>query len=896
MYKNYFVRITVIVLAFFSLSVGSQNSNGLWTAISESKAKQSEQVFRKIELKTEKFYQLNIEGLKSALQNVGDRENIGNTIISFPNSDGKLNNFKVFEASIMEPELQAEYPNMRSYAGQGIDNPTEIIRFSITDKGLHAMFLGTANGTQFIDPFSVDGNIYTVYSKRNLEARNFEFECGVIDDPLLNTATEDDSMWARNANDGTLRNYRIAVACTGEYASYHGGTTAGAMAAIVVTMTRVNSVFERDLSITMTLVANNSSIIYTNAATDPFNNNNPGILIGQSQTVINNIIGAANYDIGHTFSTGAGGLASLGVTCINNFKAQGVTGTDQPTSDAFDIDFVAHELGHQFGAPHTFNGTVGNCSGSNRSPANAYEPGSGSTIMAYAGICGSDDIQNGSDAYFHQNSIIRIWDHINTTGTCPINRTDTGNTEPIANAGANYIIPKGTPYKLDGSNSTDVDGMESLTYTWEQYDLGPAGLPSETALTGPLVRTYEGTSNPVRYVPRLIDIMSNGGTSTTWEKLSNVNRNINYKLTVRDNDARGGQTGADQMTATVAAAAGPFKVTSQNTGTISWDVGSTQTITWDVAGTTSNGINEANVNILLSTDGGANFNTVLASNVPNNGSRAITVPNVTSGSSRIMVEAANGIFFNVNAQNIAIGVTIVCDTYASGPLSVVIPDSPGANVQGTPIFHSINVPTSGSISDMRVSLNVTHSYVGDLIVQLQHPNGSSFVNLWARTCNSAQYNNIDITFKDGEAAIACANPTAGTYAPANPLSAFDGLEMSGEWAIVLVDFYAGGTGTLNNWSLEFCTETMSVQDNEFDNLSIYPNPNNGQFNIGFNSKSGEAVAIAVYDMRGRSIYNKTYNSVGRFEEVIQLDNAQSGVYMLTISDGLQKVTKKIVVE
>lgn len=895
MKKNYIKRIATIFIAFLSLSLSSQNSNEFWTSINESKAKEYDEVLRKIELKQENFFQLNLEGLKSALQNVGDRENQGNTIISFPNAKGELNRFRIFEASIMEAELQAQFPEIRSYAGQGIDNPTEIVRFSITPKGLHAMFLGTDEGTQFIDPFSTEGNIYTVYARRNLEALNFDFECRVIDDPLLDRAI-DDAPLARNADDGMLRNYRLAVACTGEYAAFHGGTTASALAAIVVTMTRVNGIYERDLSITMTLVSNNTSIIFTNASTDPFNNTNTGVLINQSQSVINSTIGAGNYDVGHTFSTGAGGLAGLGVTCINNQKARGVTGVAQPVGDAYDVDYVAHELGHQFGAPHTFNGTVGSCVGGNRSSANAFEPGSGSTIMAYAGICGSDNVQIGSDAYFHQNSIFRIWNHVLSTGACPVNRTATGNTEPVAVAGTNHVIPQGTPYKLDGSGSSDVDGMASLTYTWEQYDLGPAGLPTETTASGPLVRSFEGTSNPVRYVPRLPDVVANGGSSTTWEKLAMVSRNINFRLTVRDNDASGGQTDFDQMTATVTTAAGPFTVTSQNVGSISWDVGSTQTVTWNVAGTTGNGVNEANVNILLSTDGGLNFDTVLASNTPNDGSHNITVPNVASGNCRIMVEAANGIFFNVNSNSFAIGVDIICTTYASGAVGLAIPDGAGANTQGQAVANVINVPDSGTITDLRVNVDVTHSYIGDLVMQLQHPNGTDFVNIWARSCNTGQFGNIDITFKDGEPAISCASPTVGLAAPANPLSAFNGLEMNGDWTLILADFYTGDTGTLNDWSLEFCSESLSVQENELNNLSIYPNPNNGEFNIGFNPQSGEAITIDVYDIRGRSIYNNIYSSVGRFDEVIKLNSAQSGVYMLTISDGTQKVTKKIIVE
>ncbi|EPR72400.1 putative internalin [Winogradskyella psychrotolerans RS-3] len=901
MFKNYLIKSITIVIVFFSISATSQTSDELWTSVNESKAKQSKQVFRKINLKSEKFFQLNIEGLKNAIQNIGNRENTGNTIISFPNSEGELNRFKVFEASIMESELQAQFPNMRTYAGQGIDNPTEIIRFSITPKGFHAIFLGTSYGTQFIDPFSKEGNIYTVYSKRDLTDSDFEFECGVIDDDSLLETTSFSNSLARNADDGLLRNYRIAVACTGEYTQFHGGTVPDAMAAIVVTLNRVNSIYERDLSITLTLVADNASIIYTDGETDVFSNNSNSVLISQSQSVINAAITSAGYDIGHTFSTGAGGLASPGVTCNTNSKARGVTGISQPVGDAFDIDFVAHELGHQFGAPHTFNGTVGNCSGANRSGSNAYEPGSGSTIMAYAGICGSDNIQVGSDAYFHQNSINRIWNHVTSTGACPVNRVATGNLEPVADAGANYVIPQGTPYLLDGSNTSDVDGLETLTYTWEQYDLGTAGLPTETTTTGPLVRSFEGTNNPVRYVPRLEDILGNGGISTTWEKLVTISRNINFVLTVRDNDARGGQTDSDQMTITNIAAAGPFTVTSQSTNQIVWTPGETETITWNVAGTTSNGVNTANVNIRLSTDEGLTYDTFLATNVPNDGSHQIVVPNVSGAKCRIMVEGAGNIFFNLNTSFFAIGNYIydtvqVCESYTFD-LGVTVPER-----TDTYIGFNLNVPTSLIMTDANITVDVTHPNSGDLNYGLRHPaySGTFLIRLASLECSFSA--NPNLVFDDDGGAINCATLSNGdSVIPEDALSAVNGTDSQGTWTFFIFDRTVNNTvSSINSVTIEVCENSveavLSIEDNELDQLSIYPNPNNGAFNIQFNPKSGEDISVVVYDIRGRSIYTKNYTNVRRFEETIQLNNAQSGVYLLTITDGAQKVTKKIIVD
>ncbi|MEP5255965.1 MAG: reprolysin-like metallopeptidase [Winogradskyella arenosi] len=901
MLKNYALRLCTIAIVLLSVSAQAQNSTSLWTRVDEQKAKQSEQVIRKIKLQDEAFFHLNLEALKTVLETVGNRENTGNTVVSFPNSEGKLSAYQVFEASVMEDELQAKYPNLRSYAGQGVDNPNEIIRFSVTTKGLHAMVLGTQKGTQFIDPFSTTGDLYTVYAKSAIYDSNFEFECGVIEDETLLENTTLNTTSTLDANDATLRNYRLAVACTGEYAQFHGGTVADALAAIVVTITRVNSVYERDLSITLTLVADNEDIIFTDPATDNLNNDNESILISQSQSVIDAAITTAGYDVGHTFSTGAGGLAGVGVTCNSNFKARGVTGVTQPIGDAFDIDYVSHELGHQFGAPHTFNGTVGSCSGGNRSTFNAYEPGSGSTIMAYAGICGSDNVQVGSDAYFHQNSLNAIWSHVSSTGTCPVNRTATGNSEPTAEAGANYSIPKGTPYKLNGSNSTDVDGLETLTYTWEQYDLGNAGVPTETITSGPLVRSFEGTTNPTRFVPQLSDLLNNGGTSTTWEKLSNVDRNINFKLTVRDNDSRGGQTDSDQMTITNVSAAGPFVVTSQSESEIVWTPGETETITWDVAGTTGNGVNTANVNILLSTDEGLTYTTVLASNVPNNGSYTITVPDVSAPKCRVMVEGAGNIFFNVNTSFFAIGNYVyenvqICESYTYN-LNTAVPEST-SNYTG----YGLTFPTSINMTDANITVDITHPNSGDLFYGVRHPeySGSFLIRLASQECSGTA--NPNLVFDDQGSAINCGTLSNGdNVIPEDALSAVNGTNAQGNWIFYIFDNTINNTSSvLNSVTIEACqfsTEAvLSVEDNELEALSIYPNPNNGDFNVQFNPRSGEAISLAVYDIRGRAIYAESYNSVSRFNETVHLQNAQSGVYLLTITDGGQKVTKKIIVE
>lgn len=909
MRKNYFKNILVAVLMMFTLNIFAQGGRSFWTESSKENASRKELNFRKTEPTKAQFYNLNIEALKLYLADAPNRKNgviASEKLVSFPTSDNTFETYSVMEASIMEETLQQKYSNIRTYVGKSIDNPTNTMRFSITPQGLHTMSFVSGKGLEFIDPYTKDAGQYIVYAKKDLPRLDTTWTCDFEDDQVSieGKSTSVNTMF--NANDGMMREFRLALACTVEYAQFHwtaAGLTiidseaakkAAVLAAMVVTINRNNFVYERDLSVTMTLVANNESIIFINS--DSFSNDNAGALINESQTVIDANIGFSNYDIGHTFSTGGGGLAQLNSPCTTS-KARGITGSPAPVGDPYDIDYVAHEMGHQYGAPHTFNGDSGSCAG-NRSATNAYEPGSGSTIMGYAGICAPQNVQSNSDAYFHQKSLQMMWANITTGNSTCASQTPTGNSAPTANAGANYTIPALTPYKLTGS-STDIDGTTSHTYTWEQYDLGAAGLPEETNTSGPLVRSFEGTDSPIRYIPRMSDILTLGGISTTWEKLASVNRSINYRLTVRDNDPDGGQTAVDAMTATVNAAAGPFVVTSQNTQGITWLTGETRTITWNVAGTTSNGVDTANVNILLSTDGGQNFDTVLASNVPNDGSHDIIVPNVFGPYSRVMVEGAGNIFFNINSEDFQVNASIntTCVTYSSGNVNIPIPDGPAANTQGAPIFNTINIPDPGNVDEILVSVDVTHSWIGDLVIQVSDPNGAEFTNVWARSCNDTQYGDINVTFDDNAAPINCATPTQGTYAPAAPLSVFNGLDQLGDWQIAMADFYNGDTGTLNSWSIDLCSTTitnLSTEEFSLSGLSIFPNPNNGQFTIKFNN--AKDVKLEVYDVRGRAVLSEDYNVSGQFNETINLGSVQSGMYLLKVNNGGKIITKKIIVE
>lgn len=585
--------------------------------------------------------------------------------LKLPRPDGSLGTFAIVEAPVMAAELAAQFPEIRTYRGFDMEDPGRTARLDLTPQGFHAQVLG-AGGAYYIDPlFHLDQSVYVSYRKDQLTldpVTSRSRQDGTAD-PVFDLDTSTATPWsvAAGSDDdpgpfsqrsgATLRTYRAAVAATGEYTAFHGGTVAAGQAAIVTAINRVTGIYEVEFAIRLQLVANNSSLVYTNAATDPYTNNNGVAMLAQNQTTVTSVIGSANYDIGHVFSTGGGGVASLGVVGFSTLKARGVTGLSSPIGDPFYVDYVAHEMGHQFGGDHTFNSAQGACSGNGVS-ASAYEPGSGSTIMAYAGICGSDDLQPNSDPYFHSRSFDQIINFVDNVIPLVGTRTSTGNTVPTADAGADYTIPAQTPFRVTGS-ATDADSGDALTYNWEQRDLGPfQSLAAADNGTSPLFRSWNATSDPTRYFPRLGDLLSN--TLAVGEKLPTVNRTLDLRLTVRDNRSGGGGVNTDDMVVQVINTGAAFAVTAPNLSTVSWPGASLQTVTWNVAGTDSGAINTPTVNIRLSTDGGLTYPTILASNVLNDGSEEILVPSVNTSQARVMVEGAGNIFFDISNANFAI--------------------------------------------------------------------------------------------------------------------------------------------------------------------------------------------------------------------------------------------------
>ena len=622
------------------------------------------------------------------------------SILSIPKPDGTLERFSIFVSSIMAPELAAKFPEIQTYAGQGIDNPASTVRLDLTPRGFHAQVI-SPDGTYYVDPYSnLPSDFYAVYARGSARLdRGFqELQADILEQKgdgisAGSNPTNSGPVLPRSGNE--LRTYRTAVAATGEYTQFHGGTVALGQAAIVTAMNRLTGIYQTELSIAFQLVANNDRLVFTDPNTDGYSNFNGFAMLGENQTRVDSVIGNANYDLGHVFSTGGGGVASLGSVGVNSRKAQGVTGLPTPIGDEFYVDFVAHEIGHQFGGNHTFNGVAGNCPARNGSTA--YEPGSGTTIQAYAGICASDDLQRNSDPYFHSVSLDEMVRHVDTVIPNVGTRVLTGNAIPNVNAGADYVIPARTPFALTATGS-DINAGDQLTYDWQQRDLGPArSVTLGDDGIGPLFRVFVPTTNPTRTFPRLSDLLNN--TTVIGERLPTTTRALNFRVVVRDNRAAAGAFDDDNMRISVIDTGTPFAVVTPNTN-VTWEGLTFQTIEWDVAGTTANGINAALVDISISTDGGLTYPNIVATGTLNNGSAIVRIPNIPTTQARVRVQGSSNIFFDISNTNFAIvPATRVIDINL-GPIATYTENSAPIAIAPSATVTETNVSTyaGGSLS------------------------------------------------------------------------------------------------------------------------------------------------------------------------------------------------------
>jgi subtilisin-like proprotein convertase family protein len=904
--------LLIIAMFFIAINGFSQDSN--WRKIETPNITEENLLPRGTQIKEFLVYDLNLSEIKTKLSASPKRSAtaVSNVLLSFPNPQGEMQSFKMYEASTLESVIAVANPDIQTYVGKCIEDPTATITITTTIFGFHAITHSGKNGTSYIDPFTKDLKTYIVYSKSNTFSTRSR-SCEITNDVTSDIKEEDQTL--SRANNSLFKTYRLAMACTYEYGRFHfqaagftvastnyAGKKAAVLAAMVITVARVNSVYERDHSVTLVLINNNTDIINVQpiAALDDANTGNA--LLGAIQAYIDGIIGFANYDMGHVTSTGGGGVASLGCVCTT-IKAQGVTGLPSPVGDSYDIDFVAHEMGHQFGGSHTFNSEAGNCAPPNRTSSSSFEPGSGTTIQAYAGICSPEDVQNNSDAYFHARSMIQMNNHINGFGdpatNCAIAQPN-GNNAPVITAMAASLIPIGTAFVLTGE-ATDVNNPSGnqLTYCWEQYNSGSASqLPNVTKIAGPNFRSFSPTTLPTRYFPAFSTVLNNS-LATTWEAIPNVARTMLFSLIVRDNGGPlGGQTERATKSVQFVSAAGPFKVTSQSV-IEGWAQNSSQIVTWDVAGTNANGINTSNVNIKISTDGGATFSMLLA-NTPNDGSETVIAPNVVSQNCRILIEAVGNVYYAINKTPFYIGYSVsnVCTNYASNTtVDNVTPFNIPDNVTGY-IQKKFVVPaTSNLISDVNFTIKAIHPNLQNLQIAFVRP-GGSLQTFFNQQCTANA--NMEVTFDSQGPVFTCGNPTTGTYAlPVGTLNTLNGLNPGGTWIFGFRDIVAGNTGSIDSISLQICSQTVALLASDrfnFENFSIFPNPNNGNFTVKFDSGSNSKINITVNDLQGRKVLEKNYTNSGFFSENLQLDNVQKGIYLVSIKDGEKQIVKKIVVE
>jgi hypothetical protein len=568
----------------------------------------------------------------------------------------------------MEPGLATQFPIFKTYRAQGIDDPAAISRFDWLPTGFHAIVLAPS-GTVLIDPYAEGNTVdYITYWKKDAANLAEPFKCEFSNGESPHSPS---GVAPTVFNSFELRKYRIAIAATNEYAVAVGNNTiAGTLAAEVLVMNRVNAVYERDVAIHMDIIANNNLITYAgdnfrcggscNANNDPYTNNDNGAMVNQNQSNLDAVIGSSNYDLGQVFAT-AGGGGTAGLTCRAADKAKCATGLINPLGDPFAIDYVAHEIGHLFTASHTFNGEDGACSG-NRVASSAYEPGSGITIEAYAGLCNSQTLAANSIDTFHVKSIEAITAYSKGGSTCA-QVTVVPNSAPSVFGPGNFTIPKQTPFSLTAT-ATDREG-DAITYDWEEYDLGASAgsmVPNSDAdgQARPIFRVYSPVVGGTRTVPSLQYILNNAnvppattGSFLTGELLPAISRAMTFQVVARDNHAGGGGLRTATSVVTVDGTSGPFAVTAPNTA-INLTGQTFYNVRWNVAGTDAPPVSAASVKISLSTDGGNTFPTVLASSTLNNGVKSVLIPNISTSTARIKVEAVGNIFFDVSNTNFTI--------------------------------------------------------------------------------------------------------------------------------------------------------------------------------------------------------------------------------------------------
>ena len=802
-------QLLLVMLSFFAICETQAQIRDYWSSSEASKGRVATDkvVARETYPKEYKLFRLNINPLRQELVSiVGATSKKQATIISLPNADGQIEDFEVFEASNFEPALQSKFPEIRAYSGKGITDKYATLKLAIAPNGINTTIFRTEKENEFIEVYSQDHTIYSVYkSQRGNDPSGWK--CSTPEKKAVAGLNKQVANYTnqKKISGSMLRTLRLAQSCTAEYAAFFGASIANNAAdkAIVLTafnntMTRCNGVYEKELGLHLNLIGNTTDVIYTNPATDPYQTvtdpkSPPNSWNTTLQSTLTSVIGDANYDIGHLFgaSGGGGNAGCIGCVCgvidvinapwtdMGPGKGSGITSPATnsvnastafpPAGDSFDIDYVAHEIGHQLGAEHTFTN-------SNDDTGYPMEVGSGITIMGYAGITFADVSNHSIDTY-HAGTINQLQTNL-ATKTCsnPIDISARNVSPNAVITGTTLTIPISTPFALD-CTGTDANG-DALTYSWEQMD-APSIFSSAnsnatvTKADGPIFISWAPKISSTRYFPTMRSIMANSPTTgfvvnpcstcdfgMNSEALPAVARTLNFRVTVRDNAPyvstvgfeNVGQTNFANMTVSTNASGGAFTVSSQATAGISYLVESIQTITWNKGATNAAPFNATNVDILISYDNGLTW-TILLAGTPNDGAQTVTIPNPATDQTncRIMVRSE---------------VT-----------------------------------------------NTQKSYFFDV----------------------------------------------------------------------------------NNNAFKI-THISEAANFEFQDFGLFPNPNKGDFTVKFTSVPTNEVKVNVYDIRGRQVYEKSFSNAGTFNQNITLDQVEAGIYLVTITEGDKKATKRIIVK
>ncbi len=878
MKKKYTLKVSRIICGygffiFLSLFSAKAQERLLW---SEQKG---EDISSRIEISKRedcKVYSLNKANFLNSLKAISLRKKV-----TFPSEKGE-EVFWVKPNPVLSPELQKKFPQLSSYVGKSLDGK-KTVYFSASPYGVNAVFYEDGKKPTYLDPI---GKSYLMYKASSLK-KNHRFSCDVLE-----AKKKFPSKYRRRVNnDNKLRTFRLALAATGEYSQYHldllevpdtateQEKKTAVLSALQKAIVRVNSVYERDLSIHLVLVDNNDLLIFLDAETDGFTNNDGyQIVVYESKAIIDAAIGFDNYDIGHVFSTAGGGLALPSSVCTDS-KNQGVTGMPEPKGDPFHIDYVCHEMGHQFGATHTFNGDTGDCSGSNRDNATAYEPGSGSTIMAYAGICAPENIQKNSDGYFHYISIRQIINYVETLD-CPVTKV-IDNTAPEVEALSNYVLPISTPFALKAIATDKEDS--NLTYAWEQLDNEIVSIPLESTYEGgPAFRSIIPTTEGTRYFPNVNTVLSNQ-LQNEWEVLPSVSRDMNFVVTVRDNHDGGGRTSSQKMMLSFTKEAGPFTVTSQDKYE-KWTGGGLQTITWQVANTDKDPVSCSKVDVLFSDDAGETFSYTLAENIPNNGEIIVFAPNIDTKKGRIKVKSNNNVFYAVNKAEVEI---VKSNLPEKIEFFIKIKDQTCPSKKDGSITITANKAANyttiigGKTYNFKKSLFIENAEAGtyDFCISAQGMEEQCFQKkvLGGSTIkvkNTVNYPKCQIYMEEGTA----------------PYKVFINNKQVLITSETNFDIEVKNGDVIKIETSVSCEDIYEKEILQFEEVRAFPNPTSGKFEISVPKTSLSKVKVTLFDFTGKVISQKKYKV---FAKRISLDISYlpNGIYVAVIEVEKKKSVK-----